>query len=105
MEQMTSLVVKQMVSPIINYKGSMERKISFGHPSLRYMSTFSLNDQDRDEVHDKDPTSPKIAVLEGGRNVVSDMEEPQRSEDPHQDKTRLSCEIIHKSMMLRIELS
>jgi hypothetical protein len=43
MEQMTSSVVKQMVSPSINYKGSVERKRSFGHPSLRCMSTLSLN--------------------------------------------------------------
>jgi hypothetical protein len=35
-----------MVSPSINYKGSMERKRSFGHPSLKCMSTFSLNGED-----------------------------------------------------------
>ena len=43
MEQMTSSVVKQMVSPSINYKGSVESKRSFGHPSLRCMPTLSLN--------------------------------------------------------------
>jgi hypothetical protein len=88
MEQMTSSVVKHMVSPSINYKGSMGRKIIFGHPSLSSMSIFSLNGQYRDEVHDKDPAVPRIAVAEGGKNGVSDMEEPQIYEYPHQDNTK-----------------
>jgi hypothetical protein len=66
----------------------MERKRSFGHPSFRSMSTFSLNDQDHDEVHDKDPAAPKIAIAEGGKNVVSDIVKPRRSKDPHQYKTK-----------------
>jgi hypothetical protein len=43
---------------------------------------------DCDEVHVKDPVTPRIADAKEGKNAVLEMAEPQRSEDPQQDKKR-----------------
>jgi hypothetical protein len=48
------------------------------------------------EVHDEDPAAPRIANVEGGKNVVPeecdpedhDMAEPQRPEGPPQENTK-----------------
>jgi len=57
-----------MISPSINYKGSMESKRSFGHPSLKCMSTFSLNRED--EIRREIVTSynPQQNVVEERKN-------------------------------------